>query len=88
MGYSFGDFVSDAITKPIGAVASAGTQIIGAGSQAAGGLFGGLLGGPAGGAGGGILGGVLDMSGLPQLAMEGLLIFVGVEVFFKILDKM
>ena len=87
MGYSFTNFMGD-ITKPIGAIAGAGTQILGAGTQAAGGLFGGILGGPGGGDGGGLLGGMLDMTGLPQLAMEGLLIFVGIEVLFKLLDKM
>jgi hypothetical protein len=72
------------VTKPIGAIAGIGTQVLGAGA----GMFGGLLGGGGGGGGGGLLGGVLDMSGLPQLAMEGLLIFIGVEVLFKLLDKM
>lgn len=77
MGYSFGDFMGD-ITTPIRAVTGAAGGLLGGGGG------GGLLGG---GGGGGLIGGALDLTGLPQLAMKGFILFIGIEVFFKLLDK-
>ena len=35
----------------------------------------------------GLAGGVMNMTGIPQMLMSGVLIFVGIEVLFKIIDK-
>lgn len=59
--------------------------IMGGGGGGGGG--GGLLGGLTGGGGGGLLGGVFNMTGIPQLLMEGLLLYIGIKVVFKLLDK-
>lgn len=49
-----------------------------------------MLGGIGGGGlfgGGGLAGGALNMTGIPQLAMQGLMIFIGVELVFKLIDR-
>ena len=47
-------------------------------------IIGSLLGG---GGGSGLLGGVLDMTGLPQLIEKVLIMYVGMEILFKLIDK-
>lgn len=49
-------------------------------------IVGNLLGG--GGSGGdGLLGGVLSMTGLPQLIEKIVLLYVGVEILLKLVDR-
>lgn len=50
-------------------------------------IVGNILGG-GGGGDGGILGGLLDMTGLPQLIEEAVLLYVGLMVGMKLLDKL
>lgn len=49
-------------------------------------IVGSLVGGGSSSSGG-IIGGALDMTGIPQLLEEGLLLYIGVTIAFKLIDK-
>lgn len=81
-------------TKGLGKVFQAPFDIVGGAmggvTQGLGGLFGGgLFGGGDGGlmGGAGLGGGLLNMTGLPQMLMTGLIIFIGVKIVFRLIDK-
>lgn len=48
--------------------------------------LGSILGG-GGDDGGGLLGGALDLTGIPQLVEKVVIIYVGIELLFKLVDK-
>lgn len=69
----------------LGNIPIVGNILGGGNNNNSGGLLGGLLGG---GGGGGLLGGLFDMTGIPQLIEEGVLLYLGVMIVMKLIDKM